>query len=125
MKYVLAVIAALMLAIPAIAQHSHGEQKGPNGGPMEDVAGVHAELVTSGNSITINVFDEGGKPVATKGFTASALIVSGADRETVTLTPSGENALKAETKKPATKGATVSVTLKTAGGKSGQARFKL
>ena len=125
MKYALALFAALVMSGPAIAQHAHGEQKGPNGGIMEDVAGVHAELVITGKTVTINVFDEGSKPVATKGFIASALIVNGADRETVTLAPSGENALKGETKKPVTKGASVSVTLKTAAGNSGQARFKI
>ena len=54
---------------------------------MEDVAGVHAELLTSGTTITINIFDEGNKPIATKGFTGSALVVRGSERETVTLRP--------------------------------------
>ena len=46
MKFVLALIAALAFAAPAAAQHKHGaDHKGPNGGPVEDVAGVHAELV--------------------------------------------------------------------------------
>ena len=58
----------------ALAQHKHGSMKGPNGGPMEDVAGVHAELVVSGNVVTINIFDESNKPSA-KGFTGSALVV--------------------------------------------------
>jgi nitrogen fixation protein FixH len=122
-KFALALVAALALSSPAVAQHAHGD-KGPNGGPMEDVAGVHAELLTSGNTITINIFDESTKAVSTKGFTASALVVAGADRETLTLTPSGENALKGEAKKPVGKGATITVTLNTAAGKSGQARFK-
>ena len=82
-----------------------------------------AELPTSGNTITINVFDENKKPVATNGFTASALVVRGSERETVTLAPSGESALKGEAKKAAA-GAAITVTLKTATGKSGQARFK-
>lgn len=43
-----------------------------NGGTMEDVAGVVAELVGSGNTLTVQVFDESGKPVPTKGFAASA-----------------------------------------------------
>ncbi len=124
MKYVLAFIAALAFTAPAVAQHAHG-QKGPNGGLMEDVAGVHAELVTSGNTLTINVFDENNKPVTTTGFSASVLMVSGSERETLTLAVAGANALKGETKKPIAKGATITVTLKTAAGKSGQARFKL
>jgi nitrogen fixation protein FixH len=123
MKYALALIAALAFAAPAAAQHSHGAQKGPNGGQMEDVAGVHAELVTSGNTITINVFDEGNKPIATTGFSGAALVVRGSERETVTLAPSGDNALKGDAKKAAG-GAAITVTLKTAAGKSGQARFK-
>ena len=122
MKFALALIAALAFAGAAIAQHAHGD-KGPNGGQMLDVADVHAELLIAGNTITINIFDEGTKPVATKGFTASALVVRGPERETVALAPSGENALKGDAKKSAT-GAAITVTLKTAAGKSGQARFK-
>jgi hypothetical protein len=122
MKYALAVIATLALSGPAAAQHAHGA-KGPNGGQMEDVAGVHAELLTSGNTITINVFDEGNKPVATGGFTASALVVRGTEREAVALAPAGESALKGDAKKPVA-GVAITVTLKMAAGKSGQARFK-
>ncbi|MGE5778757.1 MAG: hypothetical protein ACM30D_05540, partial [Hyphomicrobiales bacterium] len=70
MKYILALLATVSLSGLAAAQHTHGA-KGPNGGQMEDVAGVHAELVTSGNTITINVFDESNKPIGTKGFIAS------------------------------------------------------
>lgn len=123
MKYIFLLVAALVFAASAVAQHAHGS-KGPSGGQMEDVAGVDAELLISGNTITLNIFDEGSKPVPIKGFTASALIVLGPDRETLTLAPSGENALKGEAKKAIGKGATISVTLKTAAGKSGQARFK-
>ena len=90
---------------------------------MQDVAGVHAELVTSGNTITINILDEGNKPVATKGFIASALVSRGSERETVALVPSEEAALKGDAKKPVA-GAAITVTLKTAAGKTGQARFK-
>jgi len=122
MKYVLALIATITLSGPAAAQHVHGA-KGTNGGQMEDVAGVHAELMTAGNTITINVFDEGNKPIATKGFTASALVSRGPERETVALVSAGEAMLTGEAKKPVA-GAAITVTLKTAAGKSGQARFK-
>lgn len=125
MKYALALVVAFALGGPAVAQHAHGTQKGPNGGVMEDVAGVHAELVTSGTTITINIFDEATKPVATKGFTASALVVRGSEREPVTLTPTAENALKGDAKKLVGTGAAITVTLKTAAGKSGQVKFKL
>ena len=90
MKYALALIAALAFATPALAQHKHGDNhKGPNGGPVEDIAGVHAELVVSGTTITLNILDEANKPLPSKGYTGSALVVTGSEREAVTLAPSG------------------------------------
>lgn len=125
MKYAIVLFAALALCSPAaVAQHAHGDQKGPNGGQMQDVAGVEAEFLATGNTITINIFDEDKKPVASKGYTGSVLVVSGSDRETVALAPSGESALKGETKKPIAPNATITLMLKTDQGKSGQARFK-
>ena len=125
MKFVPVLVAAFLFAGPALAQHGHGAQKGPNGGIVEDVAGVHAELVVAGSTITLNILDEANKAVSTAGYTGSALVVSGSERETVTLAPFGQSALKGDTKKPVAKGAAVSVTLKTAAGKSGQARYKM
>lgn len=122
MRFLTALFATLALVSAASAQHSHGA-KGPNGGMMEDVAGVHAELITSGSTITINILDEKNKPMSAKGMTASALIVSGAERETIKLGEAGENALKGEAKKPLAPKSTVTIMLKTAAGKSGQARY--
>lgn len=125
MKFVLALIAALVFAMPAAAQHKHGgDHKGPNGGPVEDVAGVHAELVVSGATITLNILDEDNKPLKTAGYSGTALVANGSARETVALAPSGDSALKGDAKAAIAKGAAVTVTLKTAAGKSGQARFK-
>lgn len=124
MKFVAMVAAALLYALPASAQHSHGA-KGPNGGVVEDVAGVHAELVTKGNVVTINVLDENNKPIATKGYSGSLLIVNGSDRETVTLAPSGDSALKGEAKRAVATNANVTLMLKTDKGKMGQARYAM
>jgi hypothetical protein len=123
MKYALLLVAALLLSVSAVAQHKHSE-RGPNGGQMVDVAGVDAELLISGTTLTINIFDESNKPIPTKGFAASALVVAGSDQETVALAPSGQNALTGTAKKPVASGAAVTVMLKTAAGKSGQARYK-
>lgn len=121
MKKILLLATALLVAVPAMAQHAH--EKGPNGGPMEDVAGLEVEMVASGKALTFNVFDEAKKPVPTTGFSGSAMLTVGSERETVPLIASG-TALKAETKNDIAKGASVIVTLKTAAGKSGQAKFK-
>jgi hypothetical protein len=122
-KWILITAAALLLANPAFGQHKHGDTKGPNGGPVEDVAGVHAEFVASGAAVTFHILDESNKPIATKGYTGSVLIVSGSERETVQLA-AGDNSLKGEAKKAIPAGAAVTLQLKTGAGKSGQARFK-
>jgi hypothetical protein len=122
MRFVLAILAALSMASPAFAEEY---EKGPNGGLMLDVAGIDAELLTSGNTVTINVFEATSpKPVSSKGYTAAVLIVSGSSRETLTLAPQGENSLKADAKTPIAPGATITLTIKTAEGKSGQVKFK-
>src|ERR1700687_2873546 len=122
MRFVLAVLAFLSMVAPAFAEEY---EKGPNGGLMLDVAGIDAEVLTSGKTVTINVFEAfKAKPVSTKGYTAAVLIVSGAGREPLTLSPSGENSLKGEAKKPVPSEATITLTIKTAKGKSGQVKFK-
>ncbi|MEA2913231.1 MAG: hypothetical protein QOJ15_5312 [Bradyrhizobium sp.] len=122
MRFALAILAALAMASPALAEEY---EKGPNGGLMLDVAGIDAELLTSGTIVTINVFEAyKPKPVSTKGYAAAVLIVSGSHRETVTLTPSGENSLKGEAKTAIAADATITLTIKTEAGKSGQVRFK-
>lgn len=52
------------------------------------------------------------------------LIAGGSGRETVTLAPQGENSLKGDAKTPIAAGATITLTIKTAEGKSGQTKFK-
>jgi len=121
MKKILLVASALLFTTPALAQHVH--QKGPNGGPMEDVAGVHVEMTASGKTLTFHVLDESNKSLSTAGYSASALLTAGGERETLPLTASGHT-LKGEAKADIPKGASVSITLKTAEGKSGQAKFK-
>jgi hypothetical protein len=122
MSRILLILAALVLAFPASAEEY---EKGPNGGLMLDVAGIDAELLTSGTTVTINVFKAfSPTPISTKGYSAAVLITSGTGRETVTLAPSGENSLKGDAKGAIAPGATITLTIKTAAGKSGQVKFK-
>ena len=122
MRTISLIVAALLLATPAAAEDY---EKGPNGGLMLDVAGIDAELLTSGNTVTINVFEAfKAKPVSTKGYVGAVLITGGPSRETVPLAPQGDNSLKGEAKSPIPAGATITLTIKTAEGKSGQVKFK-
>jgi len=122
MKFVFALIAALTFVGAAGAEEY---EKGPNGGLMLDVAGIDAELLTSGTTVTINVFNAASPtPISTRGYYAAVLITSGAARETVTLAPFGENSLKGDAKSAIGPNTTITLTIKTAEGKSGQVKFK-
>jgi hypothetical protein len=122
MRFILVLVTSLMLANPVLAEDF---EKGPNGGLMLDVAGIDAELLTSGTKVTINVFDaDKPVPLPTKGYTAAVLIVGGGVRETVTLAPSGDNSLAGDAKAAIAPDATVTLTIRTAAGKSGQVKFK-
>jgi len=122
MRFIVSLVAVLMLANPALAEDY---EKGPNGGLMLDVAGIDAELLTSGTRVSINVFDANKPvPLPTKGYTAAVLIVSGKAREMVTLAPSGDNSLAGEAKAAIAPDATVTLTIRTAEGRSGQVKFK-
>ena len=124
MKFLLAAALSLALLGSASAQHKHGAHKGPNGGPVEDVAGVHAEFVSSGTTVTFNILDENNKPLSAKGMTGSVLIANGSDKETVKLSEA-DNALKGDTKKAVAPKSNVTLMLKTPAGKSWQARFTM
>jgi len=122
MRNALLLISIILLAAPASAEDY---ERGPNGGLMLDVAGIDAELLTSGNTVTINIFEAfKAKPVSTKGYVGAVLIAGGSVRETATLAPQGENSLKGEARNPIPAGATITLTIKTAEGKSGQVKFK-
>src|ERR1041385_4153035 len=98
MKYALWLIATIWFVAPASAGD---HEKGPNRGLLLDVAGIDAEIMTTGNTVTINVFEAfKAKPVSTKGYVGAVLISGGSARETVTLAPQGENSLKGEAKNP-------------------------
>lgn len=123
MNKLIVVLGMFFWASAAFAQHNHGSMKGPNGGPMQDVAGVHAELVLAGNVITVNLLDEANKSASAKGFSGSLLIVSGGSRETVQLSVAGESALKGEAKAAVPAGAQITLMLRSAVGRAGQVRF--
>jgi len=103
--------------------HAHGDKKGPHGGPLQDVIGVEAELVTDSRTLTLHVYDEAGKPLPAAGFTGSALVGAGAARQVVPLAPGSGNTLSGTAPAAVARGTPVTVQLKGADGKSGQARF--
>ena len=122
-RILLAVFATLALSPAAFAQgHGHGD-RGPNGGPMQDIVGIHAELVTSDRTLTFHLFDEGNRPVPAGGYSGSVLIGSGQARQVVQLAPGAENTLVGTAATAPARGTQMTLQLRNPAGRSGQARF--
>ena len=123
-RTILAAIAAAALSTGALAQqgHSHGDQ-GPHGGKMQDVVGVHAELIVSERTLTVHLYDEASKPVPAAGYTASALIGTGQSRQVVQLAPGTENTLTGTATGTLARGTSITLQLRNPTGRSGQVRF--
>ena len=89
-----AALAAALNAAPVFAGagHDHGPKYG---GVVREVRNVAYELVAKPDSLTLYVSDHG-KPIATQGAQAEALIYAGNDKATVKLEPAGENRMAAK-----------------------------
>ncbi|MEW5771112.1 MAG: hypothetical protein AB1831_12210 [Pseudomonadota bacterium] len=89
-----AALAAAFTASPAFAGagHDHGPKYG---GVVREVKDVAYELVARPDSLTLHVSDHG-KPVATQGGSAEAVIYAGSDKTTVKLEPAGDNRMAAK-----------------------------
>lgn len=106
---ILSAAAVTLLSTTAIAaddhkDHNHDDKKGGThahdvksmyGGIVTEVKDINYELVAKPDSITLYVNDHG-KPVETKGATASITLLSAANKAEVALAPAGENKLEAK-----------------------------
>lgn len=80
-----------LVTSPALAGAGHGPQ---HGGVAREIKGVSYELVARPDSLTLHVSDHG-KPIATRGATAEAVVYAGNARTPVSLMPAGENRMAA------------------------------
>ncbi len=103
------------------AGHDHGPKYG---GVVREAKSVAYELVAKPDSLTLYVSDHG-KPVATQGATAEAVIYAGNDKTIVLLEPAGENRMLAKGNFKVGVGVRVMVTATLAGKVPARATFKL
>lgn len=107
----------LLASVSAFAVDKHG-------GHEVEAGKYHVELLVKDRDITVYVRDQGDKPIDGKTIKASANVLSGKDKATVELQPSGEG-LKAQVPFDVAKNAKVVVTFAVGDGKREQARFSL
>jgi hypothetical protein len=115
--------AMFFLPAAAFAQgHAHGE-RGPNGGSMQDIIGIHAELVIADRTLTIHLYDERMQPQPATGFSGSLLVGAGQTRQVVQLASGSGNTLTGTSQTAPPRGTAMTLQLRNPANRSGQARF--
>jgi hypothetical protein len=89
-KISFAVLGAALIAGAALA---HAPEKGKNGGQQVDAGNYHVEAVVKGNTIDVFVTGHDEKPVSTKGFKGTAVLIVKGKPAQIVLAPRGENIL--------------------------------
>ena len=97
-----------------------GDHQPKYGGQVRETTSYDLELVAKDKELTLHIADHNGKKVAAKE--ASAMVVSGKNKETVKLTASSDGVLKGTGNFTVTADTKIIVSL-TAAGKTEQARF--
>ena len=83
--------ACLMLVWPAIAGAHQGT--GPHGGMLTDAGPYYVELIMEDNQLRVFVFDDKTDvPVKTAEASATATVLAGQEKQTVTLRPGPDGA---------------------------------
>lgn len=115
-----AVALTLFASSPAFA---HEDAKGPHGGQVIDAAGHHIEFVPSPQALTLFLTDAAGKPIASEGTTAKAIVQDGGKTSSIDLVPADPDMLTAKLASPLGAGAKIAVTATMADGHKLQALY--
>lgn len=86
-------IAALILVSSAGAHEDENHKLGPNGGHLIQNGHHMLEVLAKDGKFTVYVTGEDGKPEATAGAKAQAVILSSGKKSQVELEPAGDNVL--------------------------------
>ena len=117
-------ITALALIGLVSTASAHELAKGPNGGPLVDVAGHHIEMVAKGTELVLILTDAADKPLSSVDTKAARAIVQDAGKTaTVALSPVEPNKLVGTLAQPLGTGARVVISATLADGHALQARF--
>ena len=117
-------ITALALIGLVSTASAHELAKGPNGGPLVDIAGHHIEMVAKGTELVLILTDAADKPLSSAGPKAARAIVQDAGKTaTVVLSPVEPNRLVGTLAQPLGTGARIVISATLADGHALQARF--
>ena len=121
-----ATLAGLIGGAPTLAlaqAHSHAA---PNGGQIQKIGSYEGELVVKGSDVILYVVDADEKKVDAAPLLATAVVLAkGNQQKTVELKPAGDNKLAGKVDFPVEGKFRATVSLRTASGEAGKARFSL
>lgn len=116
---------ALALAAPAAPVWAHAEHgRAQYGGVVAEAGAFQGELVGGPKGPTLYI-TEHGQPVSTAGATAKLVVLQGAQRSELALSPAGENRFSSATVAPLPAGSKVVATVTLKDGRSGALRFEV
>jgi hypothetical protein len=117
-------LATIAVAPAAFAQgHAHAS---PNGGQIQKIGTYEGELVFKGSDVILYVVDAAEKKIDTAPLTATATVLArGNEQKLIELKPAGDNKLSGKIDFPIEGKFRATVSLKTAAGEAGKARFSL
>ena len=122
MKALLLLTAMMMWGGTAGAQQ-HDVVPGPHAGKMQEVAGVQVELFLSDTGVRVCIYDAADVPLNVEGYTGYVEIVSGGERQTITLTPADKVTLAGQGKGLLAPYSLLTLFLTTPKGESGKVSF--
>lgn len=127
LRALLAVFALSTTALPGatLAQHAHSHAAA-NGGQIQKIGAFEGELVVKGGEVTLYVVDANDKKVDSGPLSATAMVLAkGNEQKPVQLAPAGDNKLSGKLDFAVDGKFRATVTLRTASGEAGKARFNL
>lgn len=98
-------------------------QTAPHGGQLRMVQQYHYELVVKADEVSVYITDHAGKNIDTRGATGTATLLSGKNKASVKLAPSGDNQMKGSGKFELAPDMKVVVSIALAGQTALQGRF--
>jgi len=116
-------LAAVIVLAPGLALSQRAPTRGPNGGIVVVADGHPIELVVAGQSITLFLNGEDGRPAPSRGASGRAVVQAGGQTATVALAPAEPNRLVGQLAAPLTAGARLIFTGTMSDGHRIQARY--
>jgi len=120
---ILGVTVAFSSAVSAHTDEYLDTVAAPHGGQLRMAGGSHYELVVKSEALQVYVTDHAGNPTPVKDASGSAIVMAGAQKQSITFQPKGDNLLEGAGKFDPSQPLKAVVNIQLSGQEAQQARF--